>query len=121
MKILDIDSDETSDIPAVQIRVSRLDEYIAPLTEEELNILIPLVADWNTNAKFGFVSQAILSSLLRTIKVERLQKNASYANIARGLLSYSERHFNRIDRLQEASYLIDFIAGQASTYVGVPN
>lgn len=116
MRILDVDM-ESSDagaetLSSVDIRLGRLDQYLAPLTEEELEKLLPLVADWNTNAKFGFVSQAVMSSLFRTVKVDKLQSVHKFADLAHGLLSYSERHYNRMDRLHEASYLIDFISGQ---------
>lgn len=125
MKILDVDEDISDSkktnrcISAVDIRLNRLDDYLAPLNDEELEKLLPLVADWNTNAKFGFVSQAVISSLFRTAKAEKLQQLHKFADLAHGLLSYSERHYNRMDKLHEASYLIDFISGQVGTLADV--
>lgn len=115
MKIIDIDIEEAEiDTPhgPVDIRVQRLDEFMQPLSDDDLEKLLPLVADWNTNAKFGFVSQAVLSSLLRSVKLDRLLQLRKFVELARGFLSYSERHYGRMDKLHEASYLIDFISGQ---------
>lgn len=117
MKILDLDIEEAEAeaeamLAAVDTRVSRLDQYLGPLSDEELEKLLPLLADWNTNAKFGFVSQAALASLFRTVKMDRLLHIQKFVDLAAGILSYSERHYSRIDRLHEASYLIDFISGQ---------
>jgi hypothetical protein len=124
MKILDVDVEESETengpaISTVDTRLNRLDQYLGRLTEEELEKFLPLVADWNTNAKFGFVSQAVISSLFRTIKADKLQTLHKFADLAHGLLSYSERHYNRMDRLHEASYLIDFISGQVGTLTEV--
>ena len=122
MKILDVDVEASEiseqseeNISTVDTRLHRLDQYLGTLSDEELEKLLPLVSDWNTNAKFGHVSQAVLSSLFRTIKAEKLQSLRKFADLAHGLLSYSERHYNRMDRLHEASYLIDFISGQVGT------
>lgn len=119
IKILDIDANESEievinseGLCIVDVRAKRLDELMAPLTEEEIEKLLLLVADWNTNAKYSFVSQAVIASLFRALKADKFVNNRKFSDLVAGLLSYSDRHYHRIDRLNEASYLIDFISGQ---------
>ena len=94
------------------LRLFSLDYYVANLDDFCIEKLLGFIVEWNTNSRYSFLSQAVLNSLFRTIKVERLQACRSFDDFLPGLLSYSERHFSRIDRLHEASYVVDFISGQ---------
>lgn len=92
----------------------KLDKYVAALDEEQLTKVVNYLSEWNTNSKHGFVSQMLISSLLRVVRVDRLQGLRPILEKCAGLLAYSERHFNRIDRLYQATYLIDYIASLIS-------
>ncbi len=110
---LDVDSESTS----FTNRVKKLDDIIGQLSDENLGILLPLLSDWNTNAKYSFVSQAVISSLFRTFKSARLDKNPLFQSFVTGLASYSERHYQRLDKLHEASYLLEFVSGQIGALI----
>lgn len=114
--VLDSDFEEGDDsallASRVHSRVSRLNQYIEKLTDEELEKLIGYLVDWNTNARYSFVSQALIASLFSSIDLDRLQKLKKFVDAVPGLVAYSERHYQRLDRLHEATYLIEFISGQ---------
>jgi U3 small nucleolar RNA-associated protein 13 len=121
MSILDADFDEDdhSSLLASRVhsRVSRLNQYVEVLADEELEKLIGYLVDWNTNARFSFVSQALIASLFSSIRLDRLQKLRKFVDAAPGLVAYTERHYQRLDRLHEATYLIEFISGQVGAMI----
>lgn len=115
MSILDAplhDNEVQNDCSSFEFRVARLDSFIAELEDEYIEKILTLVVDWNTNAKYSFVSQCVIGSCFRVFKVERLKKIRKFEEVLAALMSYSERHYSRIDRLHEASYIIEFISGQ---------
>ena len=66
------------------------------------------LSDWNTNAKHSYVSNLLLGALLRVFRVEKLLCMRAFVEAIPGLLSYSERHYQRIDRLTQATYMIEY-------------
>lgn len=77
-------------------------------SDEQLKTLLEWVKEWNTNARHSAVCQALLASMLRELPPSRLQKIDDIARTVEALIAYSERHLQRVDRMLQKSYLVDF-------------
>jgi hypothetical protein len=89
----------------------KLDTIIKSLNSHQIDKIILFLKDWNTNSKNCFICQIILNSFLRIIKTENLLnnfKNFNETNL-KGLLAYSERHFQRLEKLHQETYMIEYI------------
>jgi len=83
---------------SVKPLILRLDPYIESLSDDEIAKVFGFLKDWNMNARFSFVSQALISSFMRVVKIEKLRNIREARDALEGLEVYSERHFQRIDR-----------------------
>ncbi|CEG37568.1 transducin-like 3 [Plasmopara halstedii] len=81
---------------------------VRSLTDEQLTTLTEWLRDWNTNARNTSVCQVLLSTILREISPNRLKSLQGVSKTIEALIVYSERHFQRIDRMLQKSYLVDF-------------
>ena len=86
-----------------------LDEYVAQWSDTEIEEIIRYVKEWNTNSKNTYVCQIILSSLLRIIRIDRLLSIRFVADSLLALIAYSERHYQRVDRLCQASFALELM------------
>ncbi|CAG8464371.1 1252_t:CDS:10 [Acaulospora colombiana] len=66
-----------------------IDEIIGTLSKENLEQMLKYLRDWNTNARHSRTAQIVL-------------------NLLDGLLPYTERHYQRLDRMLTDSYIIDY-------------
>lgn len=63
------------------------------------------------NAKHCFVSQVVLSCVIRVVGAERLVAMRKLGQVLPGLLAYSERHHSRISKIRQAVSTDLFING----------
>jgi len=114
------------------------DDCVREWSDVEIKVVLRYLREWNTNAKHALVAQVgdllvmkmlrlvevvgvsidalphfgqqtLFNSLIRTVKQERLAEcSREDPSVISGLLPYTERHFARVDKLIQASYLIDF-------------
>ena len=91
-----------------------LHEHISKWSDERLAQIIEYVVDWNTNARHTAICQTLISSLLQVLRLDRLLSLPAFAAALPALISYSDRHFHRLDKILEASYLMDFMSSQMS-------
>jgi len=91
-----------------------LHEQIEKWTDDRIAQVIEYSVDWNTNARHTAICQTLVSSLLQVVRLDRLLSIPAFAAALPGLISYSERHFHRLDKILEASYLMDFMSSQMS-------
>ncbi|KAF1332149.1 U3 small nucleolar rna-associated protein, partial [Globisporangium splendens] len=83
-------------------------QVITSLDDTQLKTLLDWVRDWNTNAKHSAICQVLISSMLRELPPAKLKTLDSVGKTLEALIAYSERHFQRIDRMLQKSYLVDF-------------
>lgn len=83
-------------------------QVITSLDDEQLKTLLDWVRDWNTNAKHSAICQVLISSMLRELPPAKLKTLDNMGKTLEALIAYSERHFQRIDRMLQKSYLVDF-------------
>lgn len=88
----------------------RLDPYVKAFTAEQLEKVIGYLKEWNTNARHCYVSQVLINALLRLVRAEPLMNHRVVLEALPALLSYSERHYQRLDRLNQASYMLEYFA-----------
>lgn len=111
MAILEADSEGNIAAPPLREVVERLDTHLASLSDADISLVVEFMKDWNTNARFAFVAQATLSSLIRVHKRKKLEGLRSVSTLFEGLSAYSQRHLDRVDRLQQAANLMAYATG----------
>lgn len=92
----------------VSTKENPLNSIVAQLDDDQLTKLVSWTRDWNTNAKTSGMAQLIIASLLQCLPQERLLALDQMETILDGLIAYTERHFERLDRLAQKSYLVDY-------------
>lgn len=97
-----------------------VDAVLKSLSDEQLHLLLLRLRDWNTNVRTASVAQKILWSILKTYPSSRLSNlkcegdfrdrggDNSLKEIWNALKVYSEKHFKKVEELNDASYLIEY-------------
>ena len=88
--------------------VMKVGELVCGLDDERLDVLLTYVRDWNTNSKTAMIANVVLQVLFKHYPMSVLQKKKLLVDSLPGMVIYCERHFQRIDRLLQRSYLIDY-------------
>ncbi|CAM9411585.1 unnamed protein product [Ectocarpus fasciculatus] len=96
-------ADETT----TEMASHRLDEHVSSWTMDTISQCLGYCRDWNTNARKAVVVHALVGSILRCVSITSLKELPGCAELVRVLLPYSERHFQRLDRLLQSSYLVE--------------
>jgi len=86
-------------------------EKVMPLVKDledtDLGRLAKLVVEWNTNAKHCLEAHLVLRALSLSHPIESLKGIADVRQSAEALESYTRRHFARLERLRQSTFLID--------------
>jgi len=90
------------------------DSLVVTWDDARLAQVLNFLRDWNTNATKAGVAQALLASVLRKVPLQRLKGVPGAGALVDGLASYTERHFARVDKLVQASFLIDYTCAAMS-------
>ena len=88
----------------------RLQPYVVDWTTEQLEQISQYLLDWNANSRTAFVSQALLQALVAAKGAAALMKVGPMRSQLEAFLAYSERHFQRIDKLSQASYVLEYMS-----------
>ncbi|RHY33893.1 hypothetical protein DYB32_003281, partial [Aphanomyces invadans] len=95
-------------VPTAAASHAVYDHVVQQLSNDQLCKLLEWIRDWNTNAKHSEVTQLLVSSLLRVVPPSRWAKIEHAGKMLDGLIAYTERHFQRMERMLQKSYLVDF-------------
>ena len=119
--ILEDDNYETKDDESLKFHpvVNKLDQFTKCFTNEQLVKLVSFLKEWNTNARYCFVSQALISSIFRSIGIDRIRSIPEINETVESLMVYSERHFQRIDRYILITFIIIIIIIITTMYLFV--
>lgn len=90
------------------------DEFVAEWSSEDLVQVLTYVKEWNTNSRNSYVVNLLLTSVVRLVGIDDLVKLPALAEVLAGISAYSDRHFQRLDRLHEATYLLEFVNSEMS-------
>ena len=77
-------------------------------SEEKMLRILQYCREWNTRARNCHVALLIVRAVVSTVPVHDLARMDGVPEIMAGIMPYAERHFERLDRLFESSFLIDF-------------
>ena len=80
---------------------------VAGLEEADLGRLAKLAAEWNTNAKHCLEANLVLRAVALTHPIESLRAIPDVRQSAEALEAYTRRHFARMERLRQSTFLID--------------
>ncbi|KAL4906515.1 hypothetical protein BDW74DRAFT_133796 [Aspergillus multicolor] len=133
------DDPHNNDIPS-EVRANSftgnpsIDEVLQTLDPANLHALLLRLRDWNTNARHSKVAQRILFALFRSYPASTFVELASSSMAKRGgdgraaaamkdilqaLASYTERHYRRVEELEDESYLVEWVLGEMDGGVGL--
>ncbi|KAL4978023.1 WD40-repeat-containing domain protein [Aspergillus desertorum] len=111
-----------------------IDEVLQTLDSANLYALLLRLRDWNTNARHSKVAQRILFALFRSYPASTFVELASSSmakrsgdgraaaamkDILQALASYTERHYRRIEELEDESYLVEWVLGEMDGGIGL--
>ena len=91
-----------------------LNDFVREWTEDEIALVMGYAMEWNTNGKNSRVISLLVQAIINTIGIKRLKTIPGVVHAMSTLLSYGERHFNRLNKLQEALYTVEFICSEAA-------
>ncbi|XP_062999218.1 transducin beta-like protein 3 [Elgaria multicarinata webbii] len=86
-----------------------LEKNIIKLRKDQKEALLKFSVTWNTNSRNCHEAQAVVETLLRHETPESLLQYDGIKAAVESLLPYTERHFQRLGRLQQASMFLDFM------------
>ncbi|XP_010558619.1 PREDICTED: transducin beta-like protein 3 [Tarenaya hassleriana] len=84
------------------------------LEKEEFRLLFEYVREWNTKPKLCHIAQFLLFHAFRILPPTELVQIKGMGELLEGLIPYSQRHFNRIDRFVRSTFLLDYTLGEMS-------
>lgn len=88
--------------------LASLNQFLASLEDAKLHQLLLWIRDWNTNTRTSWIAQHLLSSILHHVPAARLAALENITELFDGLIAYTDRHFQRLDKLVQHSYLVDY-------------
>lgn len=112
-----------------------VDEVIRTLCGSDLARLLRFARDWNANAKTSMIAQGIFFAVFKLRPAEHIMSaffeeagesagisadpgrlngvgGTALKELVDSLIPYTERHFSRIDRLVQESYMVDYILAE---------
>lgn len=85
-----------------------LDEIIVDLSNDDISAILKYVAEWNTNTLHSYVSQSVIAVVLRCLRPDKILALPDIQHTLQSLMPYTERHFQRADRLLQQSSFVDY-------------
>ncbi|XP_048465369.1 transducin beta-like protein 3 isoform X2 [Rhincodon typus] len=87
----------------------RLESTILKLRQDQKESVLKFCIVWNTNSKNCHEAQYVVQILLRNETPEQLLQFNGIKAALEGLIPYTERHFQRVNRLLQASMFLDYM------------
>ncbi|XP_009993078.1 PREDICTED: transducin beta-like protein 3 [Chaetura pelagica] len=86
-----------------------LEENIVRLRKDQKEAVLAFLVTWNTNSRNCHEAQAVMETLLKHEAPDSLLQYVGIKPAVESLLPYTERHFQRLGRLLQASMFIEFM------------
>ncbi|CAL5367966.1 unnamed protein product [Camellia sinensis] len=87
----------------------QIDKALHDLGKEQFLQLLEYVREWNTKPKLCHIAQFVLFRVFNIIPPTEIVEIRAIGQLLEGLISYCQRHFSRIDRLERSTFLLDYI------------
>ncbi|KAH9609357.1 hypothetical protein KSS87_015340 [Heliosperma pusillum] len=81
---------------------------IQPLGKEELRRLLEYIREWNTKPKLCHVANSVLLQAFSMHSPTDIDEVKGIGELLEGLIPYSQRHYNRIERVERSLFLLDY-------------
>ena len=88
---------------------NKLDIYIKKWSIDDIEKVLLYTRDWNTNSKNSYICSIIINSIFTQHGIHILLNLPKINEVLPGLISYTERHQQRIHKLHESMYLSEYI------------
>ena len=88
---------------------NKLDVYVKKWSIDDIEKVLLYTRDWNTNSKNSYICSIIINSIFTQHGIHILLNLPKINEILPGLISYTERHQQRIHKLHESMYLSEYI------------
>jgi U3 small nucleolar RNA-associated protein 13 len=86
----------------------QLKALVATMDQEDLAHCLRCARDWNTTATHSLVAQRLMYAVLRSTPLSKLNATPQLKELLEALIPYTERHFERLDRLQQSSQFLSY-------------
>ena len=101
-----------AELEAERLRVAQgasdtLEAAVEALSLEQIGSLLGYVKAWNANSRHSHVAQHVLGAIMRAVSATSLALLPGIGETVDALEAYSERHFQRLDRLSRKTYVIE--------------
>eukprot|EP00434_Breviolum_minutum_P024396 symbB.v1.2.021545.t1/scaffold1866.1/size97981/3 len=100
---------DVSDSSSVDLR-----RWILSLKDEQLERLVDLLEQWNSNRRMAPLAQMMFAILLLCVPPAKLKAVEGMNATCRSVLSYATRHMARVDSLLQKTFLFDLILQSGS-------
>lgn len=89
--------------------LATLQRHVKGWSMERTLQILQYCRDWNTRARNSHLSMLVVQAIVTSIPAQTLAATPGIPAILAGITPYAERHFDRLDRLQASTYLLDFV------------
>ncbi|CAN6486533.1 unnamed protein product [Victoria cruziana] len=103
-----------SDICSKRHAENQTSKALHAFGKEELRQLIEYIREWNTKPKLCHVAQFVLFQIFNVLSPREIIEIKGVGELIEGLVSYSQRHFSRMDRLVRSTFLLDYVLTEMS-------
>jgi U3 small nucleolar RNA-associated protein 13 len=78
-------------------------------SDDRISQILRYCRDWNTRARNSNIAMLVCKAVVSVFPVSKLVGINGVPEVVAGIIPYSERHFDRLDRLHTSTYLLDFV------------
>ena len=98
-----------------------LQKHVLNWDLERLTQILKYCREWNTRARNSHIAMLVVKATVTSIPSRKLSEMDGIPEIMRGIEPYCLRHFDRLDRIVESSYLLDFTLFSMGSLHGTKN
>ena len=97
-----------TDIQNKQNPIMSLQRYIHTWSMERVAQVLRFCREWNTRARNCDVAMLVIRAIVSVFPADDLAAADGVPEILAGVTPYAERHFDRVDKLNVSSHLLDY-------------
>ncbi|XP_061191404.1 transducin beta-like protein 3 [Saccostrea echinata] len=90
---------------------TELETTLQKLRLDQIDSVLRFASEWNTNSRHCHEAQFVLHTVLRTYPPEEILKFSNIKSTMEALIPYTERHFQRMNRLLQQAMFLEFTWG----------
>ncbi|XP_064621103.1 transducin beta-like protein 3 [Lineus longissimus] len=86
----------------------QLEITLKKLRVDQIDAVLRFAVEWNTNSKHCHEAQFVLNTVLKQYSPEEILELPNIKSTLEGLIPYTERHFQRMNRLQQQATFVGY-------------